>query len=244
LQLIDFKERIRRALQFLFALAVYRDFKVLVALLKAGELGHLTSFIESDFLYRCAKNGWGEGVIVEIGSFKGRTTICLALGSKMKGREKVYAVDPLPDLSIRERFIQNLKQAKIMDQVVPVFQKSDDAVRDFSVPIRLLFIDGNHEYEAVKNDILLWKDHVIDGGIIAFHDYLPESHPAFLEGVNRAVNELVLHSEEFVVEGRIDSIIFVSKKRTENKALFTKVNKINRLREYCKARLDHTWFKY
>ncbi len=242
--LVSFKEKARRILQVFFALAAYRDFKLLFVLLKAGELGQMTSFIESNFLYRCAKNGWGGGAIVEIGSFKGRTTICLALGSKMTGREMVYAIDPQPDLSIREQFIRNLTRAKIIKQVVPLFQKSEEAVRDFSSPVRLLFIDGNHEYEAVKQDILLWQGKVIDGGIIAFHDYFPETNPAFLAGVNKAISELVLNSPEFIVEGRVDSVLFVSKKRTENKALFDQTNKINKLREYCKAKLDHTWFKY
>jgi hypothetical protein len=33
-----------------------------------------------------------------------------------------------------------------------------------------LWIDGAHEYEYVLQDLEIWEPHVIDGGIIAFHD--------------------------------------------------------------------------
>jgi cephalosporin hydroxylase len=36
--------------------------------------------------------------------------------------------------------------------------------------IDFLFIDGNHEYEFVKQDYYLYRDFVRSGGIIAFHD--------------------------------------------------------------------------
>ena len=37
-------------------------------------------------------------------------------------------------------------------------------------PIEFLFIDGDHEYNAVKLDFDLWEPKVMNGGIIAFHD--------------------------------------------------------------------------
>src|ERR1700761_7895342 len=40
-----------------------------------------------------AMGGPGRGAIVEIGSFKGRSTCFLALGTKLAGREKVIAID-------------------------------------------------------------------------------------------------------------------------------------------------------
>lgn len=41
-------------------------------------------------------------------------------------------------------------------------------------PIDLLFIDGDHSYEGVQKDYLLWALHVRPGGTILFHDY---DHP-------------------------------------------------------------------
>jgi len=244
MNIINFKGKIRRILQLLFTLVCFGDLKLLFYLLRVGELGKLTSFIESNFLYRCARDGYGNGSIVEIGSFKGRTTICLALGSKLKGREKIYAVDPLIDPQIRQQFTENIKKAKVDDYVIPLFKKSEEAISDFTAPTRLLFIDGCHEYEEVKKDILLWKKHLIEGGIIAMHDYLPENYPNFLAGVNKAVNECIINSDEFIVEGCIDSILFASKKRSKNKHLFEHANKINKLRAYLKSKMDKTLLRY
>lgn len=38
----------------------------------------------------------------------------------------------------------------------------------------LLFIDGDHNYEGVKQDFLKYKSLVRDGGLIAFHDIIPD----------------------------------------------------------------------
>src|SRR5712692_7618908 len=49
---------------------------------------------EAEFLYRTARGCSTSGVIVEIGSFKGKSTICLAKGSSAGGRVEVHAIDP------------------------------------------------------------------------------------------------------------------------------------------------------
>jgi len=38
--------------------------------------------------------------------------------------------------------------------------------------IKLLFIDGLHDYESVKLDTLNWEKLVVPGGTIMFHDYI------------------------------------------------------------------------
>jgi hypothetical protein len=52
----------------------------------------------------------------------------------------------------------------------------------------LVFIDANHEYTHVKEDILSWLPKVRPGGILAGHDYDPEI-PMF-SGVKQAVDEI------------------------------------------------------
>jgi len=49
-----------------------------------------------------------------------------------------------------------------------------------------VFIDANHYYEGVKNDLDAWLPKVKDSGIIAGHDYNPVSWP----GVIKAVHEV------------------------------------------------------
>ncbi|MBI2314562.1 class I SAM-dependent methyltransferase [Candidatus Daviesbacteria bacterium] len=51
-------------------------------------------------------------------------------------------------------FRQNIKDAGIEDWIVPPVITSTDALISWQDPIRLLFIDANHTYEAVREDFL------------------------------------------------------------------------------------------
>jgi predicted O-methyltransferase YrrM len=135
-----------------------------------------------------AEHGPGVGEIVEIGSFKGKSTCWLAKGSKRAGREKVTAIDhftgspehqkgmPIEDKDIAETgstfavFQENLRKLEVDDHVVPIVASSEEAARGWNKPVRLLFIDADHSYEASKLDFDVWSPHVIPGGLIAFHD--------------------------------------------------------------------------
>lgn len=240
------KARFRRSLHFIFAFFFAGDARFLFYLLRVGGLGTLSSFVENSFLFECARDGSGQGAIVEIGSFKGRTTIALAYGSRLRSREKVFAVDPQENQDVKSVFLDNIRKSGVCDFIVPVFKRSEDAVKDFHEPIRLLFIDGCHEYAEVKKDILAWKDLLIDGGILAMHDYLPKNAPHYLEGVFRAVEECIMHDPEFIVEGLIDSILFISKKRSQeqNMKIFERYKRIEKIRSFMKQSLDKTSLKY
>ena len=66
---------------------------------------------------------------------------------------------------------------------VEVAKTVEDNYLDF------VFIDADHSYEAVKEDLLAWVPKVKSGGIVSGHDYY-ESHSGKL-GVIRAVDEYV-----------------------------------------------------
>lgn len=72
-------------------------------------------------------------------------------------------------------------------------------------PVDVVFVDGGHEYEECAGDILGWLPHILPGGYIAVHDYRKDDiptgadgyhadgpHPVAFEGVDRAVDELLL----------------------------------------------------
>jgi hypothetical protein len=71
-----------------------------------------------------------------------------------------------------------------------VRKSSMDAVRDFSDgSLDFVYIDANHKYEFVKDDIREWSKKVRKGGIVSGHDYyLTKSGNT---GVIRAVDEYV-----------------------------------------------------
>lgn len=66
-----------------------------------------------------------------------------------------------------------------------VFKRSNEAVEEFP-PLDFVYIDGNHSYEAVKDDIALYYPLVKKGGFIGGHDFFGK-----YQGVVWAVIEFV-----------------------------------------------------
>jgi predicted O-methyltransferase YrrM len=54
----------------------------------------------------------------------------------------------------------------------------------------LVFIDADHSYEAVVQDIKIWIPKIRSGGIIAGHDYMKD-YPDVREGIPLGVKEAV-----------------------------------------------------
>ncbi len=149
---------------------------------------------EGYLLYRLARDGEGQGAIVEIGSWMGRSTAWLAAGSKAAGREPIHAIDVFdggPMLKgldvIRDegttyhRFTENLERLSLFDHVEPVVAESSAAAQLWTKgPIRLLFIDGDHRYPAVKQDLDLWSPHVAVDGFVVLDD-ASEHYPGVLQ---------------------------------------------------------------
>lgn len=113
--------------------------------------------------------------IVEIGSYLGRST--RALGDNTKG--VVYAIDnfggvqdmELPAAirdNVFELFIYNNATLITAGRVIPVLADHSQA----QVPITpdMVFIDGDHHYEAVKRDIQIWLPRLQKGGLLCGHD--------------------------------------------------------------------------
>jgi predicted O-methyltransferase YrrM len=135
---------------------------------------------EGMLLDELARRCEGSGAIVEIGSWRGRSTICLARGARRGGDTSVYAVDPHTG-SIEQRvvstlasFLHNIENAGVKDLIVPLVVPSIEAAASFEQPVELVFIDGAHDYESVRQDIAAWMPKLVVGGTIAFHDVVGE----------------------------------------------------------------------
>lgn len=171
---------------------------------------------EARYLHALASRGPGEGTVVEIGSWKGKSTIVLAGGSKITGRGKVYAIDHhkggedqeslgYTNIDTEAEFRKNIQIAGVDQYVVPMVMKSEEAAQNWRGPIRLLWIDGDHRYEAVKKDFFLWEPYVIEGGVIALHDTYA------WEGPRKVVEEYILGSRRFSIIGFVDTITAIRK---------------------------------
>jgi MMP 1-O-methyltransferase len=170
---------------------------------------------EGETLYNLAKNCKGNGVIVEIGSWKGKSTIWLGSGSKAGNKVKVYAIDPHTGSSEHqkesekvwtfEEFKKNITNAKVDDIISPIVKTSEEAAKNFNEPIELIFIDGAHEYESVKLDYDLWFPKVLNDGIMAFDDTVG------WEGPKQVVDDNVYKSNHFKKVKIVDSITLAQK---------------------------------
>lgn len=152
------------------------------------------------------------GELLEIGSFKGKSTTILAKAVQLAGGDRVVAVDPLtqscetdPDLeagaNLPEIFHQTLQDNNVTSLVEFHQQRSEELAASWNRPIRFLWIDGDHTYSGASADVDYFVPYLQTGSIIAMHDVL---HPA--EGPIRAFCEKVLLSPDFGACGMCGSI--------------------------------------
>jgi predicted O-methyltransferase YrrM len=165
------------------------DFSVHVKPLIAEVPGWLTDE-EGEALYDLARACTGAGVIVEIGSWKGKSTICLGRGSLAGAAVPIYAIDPHADYRFGD-FKANVDRAGITDLVMPVTSLSQSAADEFQESIELLFVDGSHEYDLVLEDFEKWVPKVVEGGWVAFHD------TTWTSGPRKVVGQAIYRSNRF-----------------------------------------------
>jgi hypothetical protein len=137
-------------------------------------------------------------VIVEIGSYCGKSTIAIGSAAQASDRTdiKVYAIDPHDGIvgaldqglarvpPSLERFRRNIADAGLTCLVETVEKRSFEV--EWNQSICLLFIDGLHDYANVARDFYHFEHWVASGGFVAFHDYAD-----YYPGVKVFVDELL-----------------------------------------------------
>ena len=167
---------------------------------------------EARFLALVAACAPAQGAILEVGSFKGKSTVGLASIALRYGLDPVITVDPHsgpsvtdPDVgplgSSWDDFQAALRAAGVESVVEAHRAYSRDLARDWNRPIRFLWIDGDHTYRGSKEDIDLFRPHLVSGAIVALHDVLHT-----FEGPVRVFAEDLLDSDEFGPAGLCGSI--------------------------------------
>jgi hypothetical protein len=167
---------------------------------------------EGRFLVLAAAASPAEGAILEIGSFKGKSTVGLASICRHYKFEPVVAVDPFtapattdPDLqgatSSFADFTRTIASAGLQSHVEVHEAFSNELAASWNRPIRFLWIDGDHTYKGARTDIDLYKKHLADGAIVAMHDALHD-----YEGPVRVFVEEILRSDDFGPAGFVGSI--------------------------------------
>ncbi len=121
-----------------------------------------------------------------------------ASGSQ-ENMDKVY-------LGVEKRFQKHIEQNQleiVREESVKAFERFKDSFFDW------IYIDGNHEYEFVLNDLKKYFFKVKPGGLILGDDYGTEGW--WKDGVSKAVNEFVkldkykiskfeIHKSQFIIQ--------------------------------------------
>ena len=142
---------------------------------------------------------------LEVGSFVG-TTAKLAADA---GFKQITCIDTWEGGSDPNDWINGLYQRE-GDRVYETFKAntaglpvtairttSFDAATTFGNESQdVIFLDADHSYEAVKQDIEAWYPKVRPGGVLCGHDYNPDTYP----GVKRAVHEMFRGWDIFVYD--------------------------------------------
>ncbi|WP_053227244.1 class I SAM-dependent methyltransferase [Solirubrobacter soli] len=119
------------------------------------------------------------GTAVEIGSFRGKSTVVLASETPVtaidphagsdRGPQEIAADAARGDADF-DAFHANLRAAGVEDRVRHVRKFSADALEDVVGPISLLYVDGAHRFGPARADLVQWGGRVVPGGTMLVHD--------------------------------------------------------------------------
>jgi MMP 1-O-methyltransferase len=168
----------------------------------------MIAFEEAQVLYELARTV-RDGCIVEVGSYRGRSTVALGRGSLDGHGVAVFAVDPHEEFvgvlggrfgpADRRAFYRAMLDSDC-DRVVRLVNLSSEWVTPgWDRKVGLLWIDGDHRYAAVKRDYESWLPHLTPDAPVAFDDSVdPQIGP----------RQLI---DELVAAGRVEEVRRVGK---------------------------------
>jgi predicted O-methyltransferase YrrM len=194
---------------------------VAVALERIAEVDGWLTEDQARTLFAAASDVRPGGRIVEIGSFRGRSTIVLATAAA-DGVE-VVAIDPhagndrgpqeiagfeAEAAGDHERFRSNLSAAGVAGRVRHVRAFSAEAHAAVDGAVDLLWVDGAHRYRPARDDLHHWGDRVVPGGRMLVHDSWSSV------GVTLAIVRRLAFDRRWRYDGRVGSLARYTKVRS------------------------------
>ena len=188
-----------------------RSFEEVVALV--SDVEGWMSRDQAERLFQAAAGTRPGDQIVEIGSFRGRSTILLA--SAAPEGVAVVAIDPhagndrgpqeidgyiAEAATDHEVFNRNLAKAGVAHRVRHVRAFSNEAHEQVEGPMAVLYIDGAHRYGPALADIRDWGARITPGGTLLIHDSFSSV------GVTLAILRDLLWGSRFRYVGRSRSL--------------------------------------
>lgn len=158
-----------------------------------NEVGFMPA-AEGEALAATALRHLGTGIVLEVGTYCGKSTLYLAGAARETGGTVVTVdhhrgseehqpgweyhdpalVDPhVGHLDTVGTLRRTLADAGLEDHVVAVVGRSSQVAALWRSPLAMLFIDGGHTDEAAIADYEGWAPWVSAGGVLVIHDVFP-----------------------------------------------------------------------
>lgn len=131
--------------------------------------------------------------IVNIGAERGTSTLAML-------EERPDAFIFSVDIDKCDTEFNNLRKAGLdYTRVRRLLGRSQEIGLTWLHKADIVFVDGDHSEQGVRGDIKAWLKKIKRGGIMAFHDYIPEPIPPEIKGrVIYAVDDLMKDYEEIL----------------------------------------------
>lgn len=142
----------------------------------------------------------------EVGTYQGWSLVYLL--NNTSNISQIYAIDPFTpyddtptggalvtqEMQDYNKGMWHINTEQFSNKLLLIHKSASDAVDQFNdSSLDFIFIDGDHNYEAVKTDMNLYYKKIKSGGIFSGHDYAYATNG----DVSRAVHE-------FMKENNID----------------------------------------
>jgi hypothetical protein len=142
--------------------------------------------------YKLYEMGYFAGdVILEIGIYSGRSAVVELRGALSNPDRSVkpqfFGVDV--SLMAIPRTYEILQQENLTEYALLYFGTLELFVKEFSIKPTMVFLDGDHSYEWVKQDLDCLSNMLCEGVPVLCHDYLHKKNDTGIYGVRRAVDE-------------------------------------------------------
>lgn len=174
-----------------------------------------TTSAESKYLSRYAKD---KKCLVEIGVWHGVNT--RKIREVMDAQGCLYAIDPFEPgkfgISWQKLIAHSEASQPKNGKVIWLENFSNKAIEQFkqieTKPIDFMFIDGDHSYEGIKTDWMLWSPLIEIGGIVALHDSRSyEGRNIDYVGATQYTQHVILKDERFQEINHCDSLTIVQR---------------------------------
>ncbi|QZZ19066.1 class I SAM-dependent methyltransferase [Leptothermofonsia sichuanensis E412] len=206
--------------------------------LKYGDLGQYLAYScyipgwvlekEAIALIEVSYNLPPDPVIVEVGSFVGKSAVLLAGARKLKGSGIVHCIDPFDasgdpfsvpfylrvakrrSIPLEQWFAENIERIGLSPWVKAYKATGQEIGKTWTTPIDFLYLDGDQTPEGARETYELFAPYLKPGGWIALHNTADRDYDPGHDGNYRLVQEII-QEPEYTDKYRIDMTTFARK---------------------------------